>query len=75
MKAIKMSILAQSPLLKYSVYSIPFALSGAWYYFYEDRKTKLDNPITERAIKVLQSDKRVVDFWGDNIQPGWMIKK
>ena len=70
-----MNILSQYPILKYFAYSTPLVIGATSYLFFENRKSKLDNPITERALKVLQSDKRVVDFCGDNIQPGWVIKK
>ena len=31
--------------------------------------------MAKRALKVLQADKRVVDFCGENIKPGWFIKR
>ncbi|CAI2372594.1 unnamed protein product [Moneuplotes crassus] len=46
---------------------------GGSFYLYNDRKKKLDSPIAQRALKVLLSDKRVVDFCGENIKPGYFI--
>lgn len=70
-----LSVINNSRPLKYFVISIPVTLAGTGAYFYFDRVQKLDHPVAKRALKVLQADKRVVDFCGDNIKPGWFIKR
>ena len=67
--------ISQSKPLKYGILLIPNIAFCAGGYLYYDRSQKLDNPITHRALKVLASDKRVVDFCGSNIKPGWRIQK
>eukprot|EP00347_Sterkiella_histriomuscorum_P020837 403336275 len=39
------------------------------------RSEFLADPVMQRAILNLQNDKRVIDFCGENIQPGWIISK
>lgn len=54
--------------------SAPFVISvpiGFW--AYKKRETNLNHPVMKRAMLQLQQDKRVIDFCGDNLYPGYWI--
>lgn len=70
-----MNILQSNKLLRYTALSIPAVLGGSVALLYYNRVQKLDHPVMQRAMKVLESDKRVVDFCGENIKAGNWIKK
>jgi hypothetical protein len=69
------NILQTSSILRYAAYSSPILLTGGIGYLYYDRKKKLEHPIVKRTLKVLESDKRVIDFCGNKIKPGILVKK
>ena len=35
----------------------------------------MSDPVLIRALEHLKTDKRVVDFCGEDIKPGWMINR
>jgi hypothetical protein len=54
--------------------SSPFIISlpiGFW--AYQKRETNLSHPVMRRAMLQLQKDKRVIDFCGENLRPGYWI--
>uniref|UniRef100_A0A7S3JE05 Uncharacterized protein n=1 Tax=Euplotes harpa TaxID=151035 RepID=A0A7S3JE05_9SPIT len=62
-------------VMKANLIIVPLYLSYMGHKYYRDRKDNLENPITQRALTVLKADKRVVDFCGENIAPGYKVKK
>ena len=44
-------------------------------YRYNKRKQDLDHPVAQYAMQILYSDKRVMDFCGEEVKPGWYVKK
>lgn len=50
-------------------------LGGSYAYNYYKRNEYLETPVMRRALKVIKSDKRVLDYCGDNLQVGWSLKE
>ena len=48
-------------------------LPSVWYY-YKERKKKINHPIMQRALTHLQNDQRVVDFCDEDVKPGIRIQ-
>lgn len=48
---------------------------GGGLYAYLKRREYLADPVLQRAILHLKRDQRVVDFCGDNIQPGFLVTR
>jgi hypothetical protein len=60
---------------KYVTY-IPLCISlPTLTWTYKRRNENMSHPVMERAIASLKNDKRVIDFCGDDIKPGWIITK
>lgn len=56
--------------------TIPCAVALPFgFYYYQLRQKHLSHPILKRALLHLEKDQRIVDFCGDEIQPGWLISK
>ena len=49
-------------------------LSAGSYVLYK-RNEYLNDPVLQRAILHLDKDKRVIDFCGENVKPGWLITR
>lgn len=64
-----------SRVAKYSLYSMPLITGYAGYRFYDKRQKVLADPIAINALQVLKSDKRVLDFCGENLKPGWKVSR
>ena len=45
------------------------------YYTYACRRDYLKDPVMQRAMLHLKNDKRVLDFCGEDVRPGWIITK
>lgn len=64
-----------SKFLKLS-YGLPFVVTvPTGYYAYAKRKEYLNDPIMRRALLNLKNDRRIVDFCGEDVKPGYIIKK
>ena len=56
--------------------AIPSSLVfGGGLYAYYKRSQYLGDPILQRAILHLKKDQRVIDFCGENIQPGILVTR
>jgi len=56
--------------------AIPSALIvGGGAYAYTKRCEYLADPVLQRAFLHLKKDQRVLDFCGDNIQPGFLVTR
>ena len=56
--------------------SLPLVIAlPTGYYLYAQRRDYLSDPVMKRAMLHLKNDKRVLDFCGEDLKPGWIISK
>ena len=50
--------------------AVPTAVVG-----YQKRKANLEDPVLKRALQHIRNDQRIIDFCGEDVNPGWIISK
>ena len=66
----------QSSTAKALQIAVPSSLVlGGGVYAYKKRCEYLADPVLQRAIMHLKRDQRVIDFCGENIQPGFLVTR
>ena len=62
--------------MKFASIGVPTLMLGSGGYFWNKKRNEyLSDPVLNRALKHLKKDRRVSDFCGDNIEPGWIITR
>jgi hypothetical protein len=54
--------------------ALPAIATPVGFWAYNKRQSALHHPIMARTLMHLAKDQRVVDFCGENLQPGWWIE-